>query len=65
VSTGVHNIAFSLSPDHFRTFDLVFFSHFFFFFSFGGAGARWAMTVSHERVQPKSCRTGWGQGWRQ
>jgi hypothetical protein len=25
VSTGVHNIAFSLSPDRFRAFDLFFF----------------------------------------
>src|ERR1700755_1255501 len=29
VSRGVHNIAFLLSPDHFRAFDLFFLSFFF------------------------------------
>src|ERR1700733_10004476 len=32
VSRGVHNIAFSVSPDRFRAFDSFFFFFFFFFF---------------------------------
>lgn len=53
VSTGVHNIAFSLSPDRFRAFDLVFFLLFFLF---------WCNDGPHEKGDDKmGCRTGWGR----
>jgi hypothetical protein len=56
VSTGVHNIAFSLSPDRFRAFDLVFFFSFFSFFCSSGA-----MTAHIKGDDKMGRRTGCGR----
>lgn len=53
VSRGVHNIAFSLSPDRFRAFDL------FFFLSFGLGWASWRPSKLCVKQQNKSKTSVW------